>query len=217
MGVSDSEAFALGVLEIFSDKFEKINYPICHLRIKESSKSFFKINKNGNVEILCLRGFYNPIINFIPDLLANLKNLKILDLALNSLSEIPYSIFKLKNLEYLDLSNNNIKEIPEDLIKLESLKFLNLGWNQIIKVPDAILKMKSLVGLELFDQRINTNLLKLEKKEIYNPIKKRNFKEVKENFTYSQQLLFYHNLLEFKELEEEYYKYRDTLYKNTNC
>ncbi|WP_138500367.1 leucine-rich repeat domain-containing protein [Nostoc sp. PA-18-2419] len=49
----------------------------------------------------------------MPDAIANLTNLRELDLSYNQISEIPEAIANLTNLRELVLSYNQISEIPE--------------------------------------------------------------------------------------------------------
>ena len=63
------------------------------------------------------------------------KQLKELDLSWRStyyeLTEIPLEIFELEHLEILKLRNNKIKHIPQQIVQLKNLKYLDLIDNQI--------------------------------------------------------------------------------------
>ncbi|KAJ8766536.1 hypothetical protein K2173_023783 [Erythroxylum novogranatense] len=69
----------------------------------------------------------------IPQLLGNLKSLRVLNLSRNSLSgSIPSSIANMSVLESLDLSSNKLAgEIPRQLTGMTSLSFINLSYNML--------------------------------------------------------------------------------------
>lgn len=58
--------------------------------------------------------------------IANIKNVKILNLEDNKLDSIPQEIGELKKLEHLNVSENNLKNIPSSLAKCRNLKNLDI-------------------------------------------------------------------------------------------
>jgi Leucine-rich repeat (LRR) protein len=74
--------------------------------------------------------------------LSHLRNLSITDT--DSIEIIPASIANLKDLRVLDLSGNNLSEIPESIGNLTNLKQLNLSRNKFKEVPKFIKKLKNL-------------------------------------------------------------------------
>ena len=90
----------------------------------------------------------------IPEDIAKLTNLTLLNLSDNQITEIPEAIAKLTNLTLLNLSNNQITEIPEAIAKLTNLIHLYLNSNQITEIPEAITKLTNLTHLYLSDNQI---------------------------------------------------------------
>jgi len=221
IGVDFFESIVLGVLEVFCGpflKFEKIVDPISHMEVIEYHNLLFKENETGNLETLHISGRNGPILYFFPELISELKDLKVLDLSCNSIAELPNSIFKLKNLEYLDLGNNNLKEVAERFTELKLLRFLNLRMNRLTKVPNAIINMKSLVGLDLFLQQNEIFGTQNGIPTIRDPMIQKEFETIKENFTNSQQILFYRYFMdECEDIEGDFRLYKDNLFKNTKC
>ena len=77
------------------------------------------------------------------------KEVFILDLSSQSLTQIPEEIKILSKLKSLDLSFNHIKEIPEWISELDSLIQLDCESNDLCTIPFTFLKMKNLTHLNL--------------------------------------------------------------------
>ncbi|TYQ23664.1 GTP-binding protein [Pseudanabaena sp. UWO311] len=97
---------------------------------------------------------YNNISE-IPEVITNLTNLQTLDLYFNNISEIPDAIKGLINLQSLSLHNNKISEIPDAIRGLTNLQSLSLGYNKISEIPDAIRGLTNLQSLSLGYNKIS--------------------------------------------------------------
>jgi Leucine-rich repeat (LRR) protein len=95
----------------------------------------------------------NQIVT-IPDAITQLSNLQYLYLFNNQIVEIPDAIAQFSNLQILSLNNNKIVEIPDTITKLPNLQELWLGNNQIVEIPDAITKLPNLRILYLRNNQI---------------------------------------------------------------
>ncbi|MGQ4873147.1 MAG: leucine-rich repeat domain-containing protein [Promethearchaeia archaeon] len=102
--------------------------------------------------------------------IGKLKELKVLDLSINRLHNIPDSIGNLKKLEKLDLSYNNFVDLNEAIGQLRSLKELNISSNKIIFLPES------------FDNLTQLEILNINNNEFYYFTHRdlKNFKALKE-------------------------------------
>lgn len=80
----------------------------------------------------------------------------LLQVTLDSISDIPASIGKMKNLHYLNLPKFDIKTLPPEIGLLSNLKVLNLSNNKIERLPVSIGNLQSLEELELGNNRLST-------------------------------------------------------------
>jgi Leucine-rich repeat (LRR) protein len=67
----------------------------------------------------------------------NIKNLIVLRINHNFISEIPVSIMQLEHLQILDLEGNTIVQLPHTIGALQELKILNLDSNLVSSIPDS--------------------------------------------------------------------------------
>jgi len=74
----------------------------------------------------------------IPESIGNLKNLEILELKFNEITEIPKSIGKLQKLRVLDLSGNNIKALPDEIGNLKNLEEINIFVGDLTRLPETV-------------------------------------------------------------------------------
>lgn len=88
-------------------------------------------------------------VDRLPAEIGNLAQLKVLDLAHNSLRVLHKNIEKLLALEVVNLSNNRFSELPEALLKLPKLKQLNLSENFIQRPNDDFGKLHAIETLDL--------------------------------------------------------------------
>lgn len=97
----------------------------------------------------------------IPKSVFENKQLKVLKLFGNEISEIPSRIAELENLEELYIGKNNLKSLPPEIGKLKNLKILSVQYNSITSLPSEIGDMENLEQLWL-----NQNNLKFLPSEI---------------------------------------------------
>lgn len=134
-GVTSSDAFVLGLLEILTGlKLKRLRDD--ELILYRKKARHYKINNNGKVTGIYL--FHSQLSNLtlIPEQLCSLECLQDLELPNNDIKVIPKSIQKLTMLKRLNLRNNIIEEIPESLNDLKNLNCLKLSGNRIEKPPD---------------------------------------------------------------------------------
>ena len=77
------------------------------------------------------------------------KNLTILNLSNNQLTQLPLEIKKLKNLISLDLSYNQLTQLPPEIGELKKLGTLHLQNNQLTQLPSEIKELTKLIALYL--------------------------------------------------------------------
>ncbi|KAL2330686.1 hypothetical protein Fmac_018267 [Flemingia macrophylla] len=102
--------------------------------VKDQARTYIKIPTIFTSLDLSSNHFQGPI----PEELASLRALKVLNLSHNAFSgHIPSSIGNLTNVESLDLSNNNLRgEIPPELASIHTLGYLDLSYNHLWgKIP----------------------------------------------------------------------------------
>jgi hypothetical protein len=93
----------------------------------------------------------------LPDTIAELRQLEVLDLGRNGLAAVPPSIAALSNLKTLRLEYNALKTVPAFVGEFKNLKELSLDANENIKIlPASFAKFK---GLEI---SMGNNALKLK-------------------------------------------------------
>ncbi len=98
---------------------------------------------------------FNPLVE-VPEVIFELSNLEVLELAGTALTDIPASIAKLRKLRRLDLGNGKrMPAIPAAVCQLDQLRELRIGNGSIKLVPEEIAGMKSLEVLEMQSTRIS--------------------------------------------------------------
>ncbi|MDX2211837.1 MAG: COR domain-containing protein [Oculatellaceae cyanobacterium bins.114] len=104
-----------------------------------------------NLRQLNLSG--NPF-ETIPEVVTQLVGLEQLTLFRGELTEIPETIAALTHLTQLYLYSNQIQEIPQAIAQLQNLTQLYLYSNQITQIPEAIASLTNLTTLYLFSNQI---------------------------------------------------------------
>ena len=85
----------------------------------------------------------------IPDIFEKLLDLEVLIISNNKLRTFPTSIFSLNNLKKLILNNNHLSSLPTQFGNLVSLQFLDLSDNWLTSLPDTVANLSNLVDLNL--------------------------------------------------------------------
>ncbi|KAL9596896.1 MAG: hypothetical protein Q9179_004460 [Wetmoreana sp. 5 TL-2023] len=121
------------------------------------------------VDVERLQLAYNQIC-YIPDLFAQCRPLKYLNLRHNLFQEFPRPLFSLPQLEILDLSVNEIQTIPEGLGRMRSLRVLSLAKNKIRNIPPCVKDLDTLIMLKLAGNPLRSELaVIIEAKDTYPP------------------------------------------------
>ncbi|CAO3685178.1 unnamed protein product [Rhizopus stolonifer] len=114
---------------------------------------------------------------FLPQPIAHLTQLRILNITSNQLTEISTELFDLEHLQVLNLSQNQIKSIPQEMPdRLPNLVALRIAANQIDELPSSIdqwthmrhLQLGSVYGgnqLKQLPESI-TNMVRLEELDV---------------------------------------------------
>ncbi|MFX0125356.1 MAG: leucine-rich repeat domain-containing protein [Candidatus Hodarchaeota archaeon] len=93
------------------------------------------VEQNNKIKKLSIS---NLNLQYIPESIENLRELKILYMGGNSLTEISNSILTLRNLEILEAWENRIESIPKDIGILNKVWRLHLAGNKINELPEII-------------------------------------------------------------------------------
>ncbi|MFN8496069.1 MAG: COR domain-containing protein [Caldilineaceae bacterium] len=105
---------------------------------------------------LRLLDLYNNQLTSLPVELAQLTNLQLLDLDTNQLTSIPIEFAQLTNLQELYLRNNQFTSIPLELAQLTSLQRLHLQRNQLTSVPTEFAQLANLQQLSLHNNQLTS-------------------------------------------------------------
>lgn len=135
---SDNELLNIAEILISSDDSIFFN--------KEESKYLITCLKNYNVDLLS-----TVMCRMDKEVLDTIEEL---DLSNSELNYIPNIIFTLSNLKFLNLSNNNISIIPEGISKLYKLQFLDISKNNITDFPYHL--PKKISKLHIYKNNIKT-------------------------------------------------------------
>jgi len=106
-------------------------------------------------ELLILDIAYNAITELPPEL-GDLMHLKELNCAFNKLQELPKQIGKLNHLKALTANGNKLTRLPDELGNCKSLERLLLGENAIQAVPLTLSTLRELQTLQLCNNRLTT-------------------------------------------------------------
>lgn len=100
--------------------------------------------------------FSNLGLTIFPAHICNYKNLRIVDLTKNKLSNLSKQIAELKNLSCLFLSDNQLKALPDEICSLKMLERICLANNQLITLPEDLGKLENLKSINLEKNRLTT-------------------------------------------------------------
>ncbi|MBN1430324.1 MAG: leucine-rich repeat domain-containing protein [Anaerolineae bacterium] len=101
------------------------------------------------LSIVELNLFGNKMKGTVPPEIRYLKDLKVLNLGGNQLTELPPDIGELVNLQQLDMSGNLLTEVPPELGQLTELQKLDLRGNQLTNLPGELSRLTGLRQLYL--------------------------------------------------------------------
>jgi hypothetical protein len=90
----------------------------------------------------------------VPESIASLTELRLLNLFNNQLTKLPETIAFLTQLRLLNLHNNQLRELPEALASLTQLRVLYLHNNQLTELPEAIASLTQLQRLDLSNNQL---------------------------------------------------------------
>jgi len=130
--------------------------------LEEDVKSLVRLNADGKKE-LCLKG---RKLAQVPDALAKMTDLEVLDLSDNELAEVPEGLKNLNQLTTLVLSGNKLEELPRIVCQLKTLRTLDAAYNTISRLPESISNLDQLTTLNLSYnelEEIPKNLCRLKK------------------------------------------------------
>jgi Leucine-rich repeat (LRR) protein len=97
---------------------------------------------------------YGNKLSSVPDAMADLVNLEILDLQNNEITSIP-DMSGMTKLKTLQLYNNDIKQIDRGFLPL-SLTYLQLGFNGMQSIPEVVSELINLQSLSVGDNEITS-------------------------------------------------------------
>jgi Leucine-rich repeat (LRR) protein len=78
-----------------------------------------------------------------PNAWLNMTFLRVINLAGNQITELPWKIGELVNLRELNLRNNRLQALPYSMAALQNLRVLNLDGNDMLTPPKEIVKVKN--------------------------------------------------------------------------
>jgi len=90
----------------------------------------------------------------LPEAIASLTQLQKLYLYNNKLRELPEALASLTQLQKLFVSNNKLRELPETIASLKQLQLLNLSENPLTELPEAIASLTQLQLLYLHNNQL---------------------------------------------------------------
>lgn len=95
------------------------------------------------------------ILSEIPSYLISYSTLTQLNLSQNAITSIPFEYFQpLPNLKICNLANNSLKSISADIVKLQELEELDISENSLIALPEDMSKLTKLKKLFLHSSKV---------------------------------------------------------------
>ncbi len=91
----------------------------------------------------------------LPDSIATMPKLQILDLTENEFRSLPDVVYTLSDLHKLSLVSVGLQELSEDIGNMIGLRNLNLSRNNLLTLPETIGKLGNLVSLSAKDNQIS--------------------------------------------------------------
>jgi hypothetical protein len=106
-----------------------------------------ELRKLRNLKVLYLNE--NEISQIDTTIISHLVSLKELHLYGDKIKELPSALSKLTNLEVLELTANPLSELPGSVFELKNLRTLELGATEIDAMPKSIVDLQSLEKLDI--------------------------------------------------------------------
>lgn len=126
--------------------------------LEENLSHLHEISKLKGIEIVLLD--HNVITSISTITLSRFKNLRVLDLSANGLTQLPQDLLQVCPLKKLILKNNLLTNgsLPKCFksAKYSGLTELNLSGNLLRRFPDAVLELRNLKYLYLGANKITT-------------------------------------------------------------
>jgi internalin A len=116
---------------------------IAEARIVEARKS-----RNHLLDLLGLG------LKTLPRSIVDIKDLRILQLSYNQLTELPKFIGDLTEIQELDLSCNSLTSLPLCIGELPKLVTLDVSGNQLSQIPETLSNARVIQRLDLSDNRL---------------------------------------------------------------
>ena len=110
------------------------------------------------LEVLKLGGYWKRVgsgrnwsggnqIKLLPPEIAQLSNLRYLDVSRNQLTALPPEIARLSNLRCLFVPQNRLTALPLEIAQLNNLRYLDVSYNQLTALPPEIAQLSNLQSL----------------------------------------------------------------------
>ncbi|XP_072347977.1 leucine-rich repeat-containing protein 20 [Scyliorhinus torazame] len=115
--------------------------------------ALFKLMRDvvANIQIISLE---NNELKFISaDFMTNFNQLRELNLAGNSLKQLPEEVKVLTQLTSINLARNKFSEFPQQLTEVSTLELINLEANEITEIP--LQSLASMPFLKLLNMKSN--------------------------------------------------------------
>ncbi|KAK7095159.1 E3 ubiquitin-protein ligase LRSAM1-like [Littorina saxatilis] len=132
------------------DPEPKFDMSECELR--EVPSGVFSICKVLQKEALFLNG--NWLTSLGKGDIADIRNLRVLDLHGNELKTLPDNIGCLERLQILNLEGNKLKKLPDSIGNFRNLQTLNVKSNRLKELPESICDLQMLRLLDVSDNEI---------------------------------------------------------------
>lgn len=207
----------LKILRLNNNKIEMINERIVELKnlqeieIRKNKLQHFLPNVNIykiQWDSLVLLDLSMNNVKIIPNIITNLKNLRVLQMGFNLINNIDILFTeKLANLEVLNFSNNKIDSISDEIYILnKNLNFLNIENNNLTVIPTIIGFMKTLKNIQIDGnplKQIRRNIIEKGSVEILNYLRTRHIGSIPNEPQKGQENISNNFIVEKKKSEME--------------
>ncbi|MEH0157206.1 leucine-rich repeat domain-containing protein [Limibacter armeniacum] len=123
--------------------------------LKTTSRVYNSVEEVVIKDVNCQRLILNDReLETLSPRIAQLKQLKFLDLEKNKLSELPNEICELTKLEEIYLPFNQLESLPNDFGRLRSLRVIGLAENKFSQFPITLTQLTKLEVLDLSNNTI---------------------------------------------------------------